>query len=111
VVVGAECAAGADRGRLLADRDVGRAAIVVARQRVVATRPKANNHLLQLADRQHVVEQVERRRARELPRGDLGTCVAGEVEAADRAQGLLERREVRSIVAPVGRLRDLGLHL
>jgi len=32
-------------------------------------------------------EQVERRRARELPRGDLGTCVAGEVEAAGSSPG------------------------
>ena len=111
VVVGAKGAAGADGRRLLADRNVGRAAVVVARQRVVAARAEADDHLLQLADGQHVVEQIERRRGGDPPRGDLGAGVAGEVEAADRAQGLLERRKIGSSVAPVSRLRDHALHL
>ena len=46
--------------RLLADRDVRRAPIVVARERVVAARAEPDDHLLHLADGEHVVEQVER---------------------------------------------------
>ena len=111
VVVGAERAAGTDGRGFLADRDVGWAAVVVSRQGIVAARAEADDHLLQLADGQHVVEQVEGRRAGEPLRGDLGAGVAGEIKAVDRTQRLLERREVRSSVAPVGRVRDHCVHL
>ena len=60
VVVQAQHAAGADGRGLLADGDVRRPAVVVARERVVAARPEADDHLLDLADREHVVEQVQR---------------------------------------------------
>ena len=108
---GPEGGARADRRGFLADRDVGGAAVVVARQRVVAARAEADDHLLQLADGEHVVEQVEGAGAGDPPGGNLRAGVAGEIEAADRAQRLLERREVRSGVAPVGRLRDHCVHL
>ena len=95
----------ADGRPLLADRDVGRAAVVVAGEGVVAARAEADDHLLELADREHVVEELERLgRRRGSRRGDLRGEVAGVGEARDRPARLLERREVGTGVAAVGRL-------
>ena len=107
VVVGAQRRAGTDRGGLLADRDVRRPAVVVAGEGIVAAGPEADDHLLHLADREHVVEQVQGLRRRDGARRDLGGERPGEGEAADRSELLLERGHVRSQVAPVrGRRSD-----
>ena len=55
---------GAHGRALLADRDVRRPAVGVAAERLVAAGAQPDDHLLQLADGQHVVEQVDGRRGR-----------------------------------------------
>jgi len=109
VVVGTQDAARPDGRRLLADRDVRRAAIVVAGEGIVATGAEADDHLFQLADGEHVVEQVEGVRPGNASARQLGGEIAGVGKAGDRGAGLLEGREVRSGVAAVGRLGGHGL--
>ena len=108
VVVRPQCRRGADGRPFLADRDVGRAAVVVAGERVVAARAEPDDHLLQLADGEHVVEEVQRAGAVDPARRDLGRQVAGVGEPGDRPARLLEGREVGAGVAAVGGFRDHG---
>ena len=74
-------------------------------------RPEPDDHLLQLADGEHVVEQVQGGRP-----GD-GRCrqfrpqIPGIGEAADRAARLLQGSEVGATVAPICRLRNHPVHL
>ena len=101
VVVDAEQAARSHGRCLLADRDVRRAAVLVARKGIVATRPQADDHLLQLANGEHVVEQLERPGAGDAAVGDLRRERARVREAGDGPGGLFEERRVRSMVAPI----------
>ncbi len=88
-----------DGHRLLADGDVGRAPVVVAGQRLVATRAEPHDHLLELADREHPVEQPQRPGRIERTGGNLGAGVAPVREAGDPPEVRLERLEVRASVA------------
>ena len=106
VVVGAEGPAGTDGCGLLTDRYVGRAAVVVARQGIVSAGAEADDHLLQFADGQHVVQQVQGCGSGDASGRDLGAGVADEIKAVDGAQRLYEGREVRPCVALVCRLLD-----
>ncbi len=90
----------ADGRRLLADGHVRRAAVVVAGEGLVAAAgAEADDHLLHLADRQHVVEQAEGARLVQRAYRDIGGQVTRVGEALDGPAGLLERLEVGPGVA------------
>ena len=111
VVIRPQRGAGAHRRGLLADRDVRRAAVVVAGERAVAARAEPDDHLLELADGQHVVEEVECGGCGQSSRGQLRGEVAGVGEATVGAERRLEGHEVRSSVAVVCGLRGHARHL
>ncbi|MER3417675.1 MAG: hypothetical protein C4343_00830 [Chloroflexota bacterium] len=81
-----------------------RPAIVEAREGLVPARPEADNHLLELPDGEHVVEEVEGRSGGDEASPKLAREVAPIQEAEDRPTRLLERAEVRPQVAQVGGL-------
>ena len=111
IVVQAKRAAGAGGGAFLADRHVRRAAVVVVADRLVGAGPELDDHLFQLADDQHVFEQVERGRRVQTAGAELRAQVACVDKAADRAKRLLERHEIGRCVAPICGLRRHASYL
>ncbi len=94
---------GADGGAFLADGDVRGAAIGVALQWLVATRTQPDDHLLQFADRQHVVEQVHGRGAIDVMAAHLVGQIAIVLEAPDLRRCDGKGLELRSVVGAVER--------
>ena len=89
VVVVAHAGAAADRRGLLADRDVGGPAVVVAGAGGIGARAQLDDHLLEFADRQHVFEKIDGLLRGQIPPGDFGleillVGIGGDFAAVDR---------------------------
>src|SRR3954471_17417963 len=105
LIVPAKGGARADRGALLADGDVRRPPVIEPGERRVPARAQTDDHLLELADGEHAVQEAEGGRRRERARRQLRGHGARVAEPADGAVGVLERREVRTRVAVVATVR------
>ena len=76
-----------------------RPAVVEIRQRLVGSRTQFDNHFLELADRQHVVQELDRLRAIQAAGGQLRGQGALKPITVDGAAGNERGREVRPGIA------------
>ena len=82
----------------LADGDVGRTPVIIGRERRVRAGPEFDDHLLKLADEEHIFEEVDR----------LGLGNGFGSEFLLQIAGILKRRNLPAINCV---RRELGPHI